>query len=233
MNRDWAAAPEYNFTEHDKITRNGHETDKTYQVSMINGSPYNKLIALNGEPLSAEQAAEQNRKEQQEVERRRKESPEAREKRIAKYKKERRQDHELMTEMTKAFNFTLAGEEVVDGHRCFVLNATPRPGYEPPNRDTQVLLGMRGKMWIDAKQYQWVKVHAEVFRPVNFGFFFASVKPGTQFSLEQEPISGNLWLPSHFSMQLRARIFIESRHSIDDETYTNYQPAAQEQAARQ
>ena len=131
-----------------------------------------------------------------------------------------------MTEMSKAFNFSLAGQETIDGRRCFVLIATPKPGYQPLNRETQVLTGMKGKMWVDTEQYQWVKVNAQVFRPVTFGLFFASVKPGTEFVLQQKPVAGNLWLPSHFQMTLNARVVFSSRHSVDDETYTDYHRAS-------
>lgn len=225
-NADWDAAPQYDFTERDIVTQHGKRTTKTYQVMMIDGTPYNKLIAVNGQSLPAAQAAEQERKLEGVRNRRGKESSSETEKRIAEYQKERRQDHELMAQMAKGFEYKLAGEETVDGRRCFVLDATPKPGYAPPNRDTEVLKGMRGTMWVDTQTYQWVKVHAEVFRPVTFGLFIAQVKPGTQFTLENVPVRGNLWLPSHFSMALKARVFVASRHSTDDETYTNYHPAA-------
>lgn len=229
-NADWAAAPAYDFTEHDVITRNGKRIEKTYQVMMIEGSTYNKLIALNGQPLPDDQKAAEDRKLQQEIDNRQKESSAERRKRVGKYQKERHQDHALMTEMSKAFTFALAGQETVDGRRCVALTATPKPGYRPPNRDTQVLRGMKGKMWVDTEQYQWVKVDAQVFRPVTFGLFFASVKPGTEFSFEQKPMQGNLWLPSHFRMTLNARVAFSSRRSVDDETYTNYHRAAEVQA---
>lgn len=225
INRDWQAAPQYDFTEHDIITKNGTRTDKTYQVMMIEGSTYNKLIAVNGKPLSPEQAAQEDRRAKEEIDRRRKEPPSERQKRIAKYQNERHQDHELMTEMAKAFDFKLAGQDTVNGHRCLALTAEPKPGYRPPDRDAEVLKGMRGTMWVDAQQYQWVKVHAELFRPVSFGLFFARVRPGTEFTFEQEPVQGDLWLPSHFQMVLNARVFIASRHSRDDETYSNYHRA--------
>ncbi len=192
---------------------------------MIEGSTYNKLIALDGGPLPAYQKAEEDRKLQQEIDRRHKESPAERQKRLTKYERERQQDHALMTEMSKAFTFALAGQETVDGRRCFALTATPKPGYRPPNRETQVLKGMKGKMWVDTQQYQLVKLNAQVFRHVTFGLFFASVKPGTEFTLEQKPV-GNLWLPSHFQMNLNARVAFSSRRSVDDETYTNYHRAA-------
>jgi len=231
-NTDWNAAPQYDYTERDIITEHGARTVKSWQVTMIEGSTYNKLIAIDGHPLSVDQTAAEDRKFQQEIEKRRHESPSARQKRVAQYQKERRQDRALLTEMVKAFTFTLAGEDTVNGRRCFVLDATPKPGYRPPTRDTQVLRGMRGKMWVDADQYQWVKVHAEVFRPVTFGLFIANVRPGTQFTLEEKPVQGNLWLPSHFSMQVNARILIVSRNSADDETYSNYRRSAVAQQAR-
>jgi hypothetical protein len=43
------------------------------QVTMVEGSPYNKLIAINDQPLPAVQAAAESEKYQQEVDRRRKE----------------------------------------------------------------------------------------------------------------------------------------------------------------
>ena len=224
-NADWAAAPQYEFTERDTVTRNGKRTTKTYRVLMIEGSTYNELIAVNGRTLTAAQGQGEDQKVQQEIKRRHSESPSARQKRLTEYQNERRQDHVLMSEMVKAFDYTLIGEESVNGRRCFVLQAKPKPGYSPPNRDTQVLRGMRGQMWVDAEQYQWVRVHAEVFQPVRFGLFFAQVKPGTEFTLEQKPVDGKLWLPSHFTMNVKARIFLSSRSSADDEVYSDYRHA--------
>lgn len=221
-NEDWAAAPRYTYTEHDVIIKNGKKTEKTYEVMMIEGSPYNKVLAINGRRISPAQAAVEDRKLQQEIARRRNETPSARQKRVAAYERERRQDHELLREMVRAFNFKPAGEEDINGRRCFVFTATPRPEYQPVNRSTKVLKGMRGKLWIDTQQEQWVRVQAEVFRPVAFGLFIAQVQPGTEFTLEQKPVQGNIWLPSRFSTRVKARVFLMSRNSSDDEDYSNY-----------
>lgn len=227
---DWKAAPEYAFTETDIVRKGGRTTRKKYEVLMIAGSTYHRLLAVNGRALSPAQAREEEQKLQREVVRRRKESPDARRKRIAKYSLERRQDHELMSEMTKAFQYRLLGNETINGRRCYVIEATPKPGYAPPNRDTKVLTGMRGKLWIDADEFQWVKVHAEVFRPVAFGLFIAHVQPGTDFTLEETPVAKGIWLPSHFSNQVKANILgVWSRNSNDDETYTDYRPMSQTQ----
>jgi hypothetical protein len=228
---NWRAAPDYDFTEKDVESGKGPGS-KTSRVMMIDGSPYYQLVALNGKPLPPAQAAEEERKLKREIAKRQHETSAERSKRIAEYQRERHQDQALMREMVRAFEYHLAGEETVDGRRCFVLRSTPKAGYRPPNRETRVLTGMRGTMWVDEQEYQWVKVEAEVFRPVAFGLFIAHVQPGTRFTLEQKPVNGRLWLPSHFSMQVKANVMrVWSRNSSDDETYWGYSTASHRETA--
>jgi hypothetical protein len=219
---DWQAAPQFDFREHDIITKGGKRRVRTYQVLMIQGSTYHQLIAQNGKPLSPAETAVEEQKLRHEIQARSAESPAARARRIAQYQRERRQDHELMREMIKAFRFNLTGTETMNGRQCYRVEATPNPAYVPVNRDTRVLTGMRGTLWIDTGQYQWVKVTARVFRPVSFGLFIARVQPGTEFTLEQAPVSGSIWLPVHLVTHVNARVLAWSHNSIDDETYSEY-----------
>ena len=137
-----------------------------------------------------------------------------------------------MQQMMKAFDFKLLGRETVNGRRCYVFQSTPRPDYRPINRDTQVLKGMRGKLWVDADEYQWVKVHAEVFRPVTFGLFVAHVQPGTEFTLEEEPVGDGIWMPEHFGRTVKANILFWSRNSSEEDTYWGYRRADRAPAER-
>ncbi len=223
---DWKAAPRYAFLEHDIISKKDRsKTAKTYEVLMIDGSPYNKMTAIDGHPLSkAEQQAEDG-KLQQEISKRNHESPRERARRIAKYQKERTQDVAMMLEMGDAFAYRLVAETKLDGHDVYEFEATPKPGYVPKTRETKVLVGMRGTLWVDKATYQWVKVQAEVIRPVSFYGFLAKVGPGTSFLLEQEPVAPNVWMPKHFAVKVRASAlgFI-NEDSTDDETYRNYRP---------
>jgi len=223
---DWKAAPNYSFVERDVEVKGGRQTTKTYQVLMIEGSQYNKVIAINDKPLTAAQQAQEEKKLQQEIAHRHGEAPGDRAKRVAKYNRERQQDHIMLQEMANAFDFKLIGEQQVNGREVWVLDATPRTGYRPKSRDAKVLTGMRGKLWVDKKDYQWVKVEAEVFRPVSFGLFVAKVRVGTRISLEQAPVTASIWLPRHFRVDLTTSILGFGRHSIDDETYRDYRPNA-------
>ncbi len=143
--------------------------------------------------------------------------------RIAKYQQDRQSEHLLMNEMTRAFRFQLVGQDTIDGHPAYVLDATPRADYEPPNQKARVLTGMKGELWIDTEQYHWVKVEAEVIHPVNFGFFIAKVRQGTRFELEQ-PVEPER-VDAGVARTVNAKILgIKSYRSRDEESYSDYVP---------
>lgn len=223
-NRDWDAAPQFDYFERDQ----GTDGSKTYAVTMLDGSPYERLVAINGKTLSGEKQAEEQKKFEKAVAERRSESPEKRSERISKYEAERKRDHTMLEQMTAAFDFKLTGEQKIKGRRAYVLRATPRKDYKPPNRDSQVLTGMEGRMWIDRATYQWVRVEAHVMHPVRIAGFLAEVEPGTQFELEKMPVSGDIWLATHFAMRSNAKVMLLFRHrSQEDETYFNYHKSSE------
>lgn len=221
--RDWVAAPNFDNSERDR-TKDG---DKTYAVTMLYGSPYQRLIAINGHDLSAANQQEQQKKYEAAVEQRQHESPEKRTERIAKYQAERTRDHTMLEQMTAAFDFHLVGKRTLSGHNVYVLRATPHKGYKPPDRDSQVLTGMEGTLWIDRKTFQWVKVEAHVTHPVRIEGFLAEVEPGTSFEVEKRPVTPDIWLASHYSMKARAKVMLLIPHeSAEDDTFFNYHRAA-------
>jgi hypothetical protein len=226
--RDWDADPEYSYFERDREPDGG---TKTFDDLMLFGSPYQRLVAVNGKPLSPEQQEQERQKLKQTISERRNESPQSRAARIAKFEKDRKRDRLLIEQLTEGFNFKLTGEQKLDGYDVYVLKATPRPGYQPPNMDTQVLKGMEGRLWIDKKTYQWVRVEARVIHAVSIEGFLARVEPGTQFEVEKTPVQDDIWLPKHYSMRARAKIlFLFGHKSQDDETYYGYRKITPEQA---
>jgi hypothetical protein len=221
---DWKAALEYDYFERDG------EPDRrpvTYEDLMILGSPYQLLVAVNGKPLAPEKKEQEERTMAAAVLKRQRESPEERTQRIDKYERDRYRDHRLLDQMTLALDFKLVGDERLGPREVYVLTARPRPGYEPPNDDAKVLTGMDGKLWIDQKTFQWVKVEAYVIHPVSIEGILARVEPGTRFELEKAPVTEDIWLPSHFAMKSRAKIiFLFTYKTQEDETYYGYHRAS-------
>jgi hypothetical protein len=217
---DWDAYPKYEFDETD-YSRGGH--NRTFHVTMILGSPYQRLIRVDGKPLSAQQNQLEEQKLQQAIQSRRNETAEERASRVDGYQRERARDHLLMDQLAVAFNFKLVGEQKLGPYKVYVLTARRRPGYNPPNREAEVLTGMQGKLWIDERTFQWVKVEAHVVQPVAIEGFLARVEPGTRFELEKAPVGNGIWLRTHFSMHARAKIlFFFSHNDQEEESYSNY-----------
>lgn len=217
--RDFSAAPGFDWGERDY--KNGGS--KTYEEIMVFGSPYERLVAVNAKPLNTARQAEEEQKLDHVISERRNESSDKRAQRIATYQTSRRRDQFMMDELVKAFDFKLLGEQKLDQFNVYVLQATPRPGYNPPTMETKALTGMQGKLWIDEKSFQWVKVEAEVIHPVSMEGFLAKVEPGTRFELEKEPVENDVWLPTHFAMRSRAKVlFLFHHRGQEEERYFNY-----------
>ena len=220
--RDWEAVPKFDCSERDRTS----DGTKTYQDIMILGTPYQRLLKVNGKPLTAAQAAEEKRKLENVIAERKSESPDKKAERIAKYNEERKRDHAMMDEMAKAFDFRLLGQTRLNGHVVYSLQASPRKGYQPPNMETQALTGMEGKLWIDKKTFQWVKVEAEVKHAVSIKGFLAQVEPGTYFELEKIPVAPGIWMAKHFALRSHAKILkVIPKNGQEDDTFFNYHKA--------
>lgn len=220
--RDWEAVPKYDNYERDR-TKDG---DKTYAVTMLYGSPYERVVAINGNKLTGDKEQEEQKKYEKAVNDRQHESADQRSKRISKYEAERKRDHTMLQQMTSAFDFHLVGKKHLLGYNVYILKATPRRGYKAPDRDSGVLTGMEGELWIDQKTYQWVKVEAHVVHPVRIEGFIAEVEPGTMFEVEKRPVAGDIWMASHFAMKSNAKfMFVVPHKGEEDDTYFNYRKA--------
>ncbi len=226
MQADWAAAPGFAFVQRDITTSKEKSIRKTHQVFMISGSDYYMPIAINDTALPADQQKLELHKLANEVDRRNRESPAEALERSEQYRKTREQNGILIEEFTKAFDFTLAGEETMKGHACYVLGAKPMAGYKPPNRTAKILAGMQGRLWVDKDTFHWVKAEAQAIKPESVFGLFAKVLPGTKMELEMIPVTDSIWLVSRFAVDLRLSILWRKSAKRTESTYSGYRPAA-------
>lgn len=216
---DWAAAAKYDYVERVR----DDDGSRTYDVTMVLGTRYKRLIAINGSPLSADGQQEEARKLAEELDKRQHESPRERAERLDEYSKDRQRAHEIIDEMPKAFDYRLRGTRQAGGRRVYVLQATPHAGYEPPTIASAVLTGMHGEFWIDAASFHWVQATAWTVRPVSIAGIMARVEAGTEFDVEQMPLGDGVWLPRRYQIRSRSRILWLFHHHIHEEhTYSHY-----------
>jgi hypothetical protein len=195
----------------------------TYDLVTIGEELYSKLIAKDGKHLSEKDAREADEKFEKQVRKRRAESPGARAKRLEQKRKQEDEARRFLSEIPEAYTFRLRGQEVVDGHESWVLDAEPRPGYRPKVKRAELLSKFKGRIWIDKKEYQWVRVEAETIDTVSFGLFLARLGKGATLTFEQKRVNSEVWLPARATVRLDARLAMLKSFRISSEvTWRGY-----------
>ena len=63
-----------------------------------------------------------------------------------------------------------------------MIDADPRPGYEPHMKDAKFLPKFRFRVWIDEAEKQWVKLDIQCIDTVSVGLFLLRLHKGLEHS---------------------------------------------------
>ena len=198
------------FDKRDRLKKTESET---YEIMILGGHGYAKLTERNGKALSAGDARKERSKLDQEVERRKHETDADR----AKIEKERQEQRKFLDEVPDEFVFKLLGVETVSGKPAWEVSAEPNPRYKPKSRNAQLISKMRGKVWIDQGEYQWVKIQAEATGKLSYGFGMLKIDPGATIQFEQTRVNDEVWLPASATIRVNghAALFVPIHDEVD------------------
>ena len=219
---------DYTYVEREQENRLGGKgqvassESKTHDVMELYGEQVERLIAKDDKPLSSKDAAKEEERIQKLIDERKNESEDDRRKRLEKEEKDREQAREFVKEITDAYNFRFAGMETLEGREVYVIDADPRPGYEPRRREAKLLPKFRFRVWIDKADEEWVKLDAECIDTVSVGWFIARVHKGSRVLIEQTRVNDEVWLPKSVALKLDARILLKGFNLDEDVSYRDY-----------
>lgn len=196
---------------------------RTSEVLQIYGERAERRIANDDKPLSEDEARKEEEKIQKIIDKRKNESESDRRKRLEKEEKEREDGRKFVLEIADAFNFHLAGAEVLDGREVWILDADPRPSYEPKRREAKMLTKFKGRIWIDKAELQWVKMDMTAINTISVGFVLARIHKGTRVFIEQTRVNDEVWLPKHVAVHVDAKVALFKNFDADvDVAYRDY-----------
>ena len=199
------------------------ETDQAWETVVLYGEPHRRILERDCKPLSPADQRKEQEKLDKAVAKLERETPAQRERRVADYEKERAKDREFLREVTDLYNFRLEGEETIDGHKVWVISATPNPGYQAKHREAKALQKIQGKLWIDQAEYQWVRLEAQTTATISFGLFLARLSPGAKIIFESTRVNDEVWLPKREWARGAARLGLVKKLSMEQEvTWNNY-----------
>lgn len=204
-------ALQYSYTQHltiEKLDDNNavkEREERVYQLVLIEGEPYLRLVEKNGKPASPDDLEDERKREKEfrkrlEEQRRRK----------SKGDDERfRFDQELAGK----YRAEVLGREVVNGRPVWVLRFEPKSRDLPVRRRIDRLTNkLAGKLWIDEKDYEVAKAEARLTGPAKFGWGMVANFYKFDLVAEQVRLDDSTWLPLRADALLQGRIVFSSMH---------------------
>jgi hypothetical protein len=196
---------------------------KTYEVLDIYGEQVERLIAKDDKPLDARESEKEEAKIQKIIDKRKNESEHDRDKREQKEEKEREDGRKFVKEIADAYDFKLAGTELLDGREAWVIDGEPRPGFQPHMKESKFLPKFHGRVWIDKNDLQMAKMDVECLDTISLGLFLARFHKGSRLKLEQTRVNDEIWLPRQLAVKVDVRMALLKNFNVDlEQSFRDY-----------
>jgi len=220
----------YSFTQKSverDLNKNGEFIEKESEkrsLTFYKGYRISRTIEKNNRPLSpSDQAKEDKEAEKQVAEI---------EKRIA--ERERRdviktgvagqptgeRQRFTLAEALKGSLLVNPRRETFRGREVIVFDYEPDPKFKPKTRNEKLFALCVGAVWVDAATKQVVRLDAVLSK--SAGNFLAKAKRGTSFSLENEFVNNEIWLPSRADINVQIKILFVGIDINNLVTYGDY-----------
>ncbi len=187
---------------------------ETSQLSFYKGFRISRLVEKNGKALSAKEQENEDKEVQKRVE--------EIEKKLAKEEKKAVQqsangspDEEgrrvSIAEVLRASNLVNPRRERFRGRDVIVFDFEPNPKFDYKNAKSFLKFFGKtaGVMWIDEKDKQVARIEAVLADSFKIGGgVLAKLRKGASFTLEQERIGDEIWLPSVADINLSVRVLL-------------------------
>jgi hypothetical protein len=208
----------YSYTElriEREIDKQGNLIEKKSEKALLTfykGYRINRLIEKNGKPLSESDQQKEDKDAAKQVEKI--------EKRIADREKKAENQRDVSSEKAgqpseegqritvadalKGSLLTNPRRERFKGIDVIVFDYEPNPSFKPKSRMEQLFALCNGAVWVDAKSKQVVRLDAVLIK--SLGNFIGKAKQGASFSIENELVNNEIWLPKQADVNLSIKI---------------------------
>jgi hypothetical protein len=200
-----------------KISRLGKVTIgplRTFQVmpSPVSGQSYKRLIAVDGQPLSAEELARRDAEHVNDLKeaeaQQARETPAERQERLERAAGEQRQRDAILDDAFNAFDATVERRDVIDGVPVLVARMKPRDDAPVKTREGRWMAHFEGYLWVAEADYQVVKVDMRATSDVTIGWgVVGRVHKGTRVFYLRHRFD-NAWLPAETTYEASGRTLI-------------------------
>lgn len=186
------------------------------------------LIAINNQPLTAEQQQEDtNHLTWLES------NPDQLRKKRAREKEDDERSLRIVKALPDAFHYQFVGWKNGEpglgkpGDHLARLKFTPNPDYSPPSRVEEVLAGMEGEVLIDTNCKRLALIDGTLFRDISFGWgILGRLNKGGHFRVQQADLEtgDGTWGITRMTLNITGKILLfKSVSMISDEVLSDFQ----------
>jgi hypothetical protein len=199
------------------------EKIETKEYIETNDGTVARLIQLNDQPLPPDvQKAEKKRLE------RLLSDPDMQKDRQRKQKEDQNRVERMVRALPDAFLYEYEGVEPGKYGETVKLKFKPNPNFNPESRELKVYEGMEGHMLIDAASHRLLRLEAQLFRDVDFGWgILGRLYKGGKFVVEQSRIEPDHWETTGLTVDMTGRALLFKSLRFDTrETATDFRRVA-------
>lgn len=178
-----------------------------YDVFWLNGVPVRKLTRKNGKDLSADE----QKKESERIDKEAAKARERREKEDAKGKATdpRGNDEVTVSRLLELGSFTNPRRVQLNGRDTIVVDYAGDPNAKTKNSFENVIRDMAGTIWVDEQDHAIAQLEGHFVNGFKLGGgLLVTIQKGTNFTLAQKRVNGEVWLPEHVEGHGEARAFL-------------------------
>jgi hypothetical protein len=174
-----------------------------------------RLISVNGKPISAEQQQNEDRRIASLLNK-----PDVTKKRQRAQQKDARETEDLFRMLPNALTVKY-GERKGD---LMELLFEPNPNFDPPTREASVFHSMEGRIWISVKEDRLAEIEGHLIREVKFGGgLLGYLDKGGEFHVKQSEVSPRLWEISLLHVNMHGKVLFFKTLSVQqDESRSNF-----------
>jgi hypothetical protein len=195
--------------------------DNTKEIIETGDGDVARLVALNGQPLSAQAGRDELDRLNALAN-----HPEVQQHRKFREQKDADRVNRLMRLLPDAFLYRFEGMAPCVAGQCYHLSFSPNPRFTPPDVEAAIFRGMAGEVWIDQTQERLTRLDAHLISNVDFGWgILGKLDEGGTIQIEQADIGSRNWQVTFLKLNLRGKaLMVKSLNIQITEQASHFSP---------
>jgi hypothetical protein len=188
-----------------------HSTEKKYEVLLIQGWPFTRLVQVQGQQLSEAEIRKEERREQ-----------EFRNKVAGGDLKRRREKREawITPELLGRYDFNVISNDVYLDRNALVLEFKPKPTNPQDSIQDKILNRFSGRLWVDSEDSEIAKVDAHLTGEVTLGWLgtLGSLSE-CDLTMQRQRMPEGVWVNAKHTLLIVGRkLFSTMRYRTTEES---------------